>query len=438
MRYRQRYIIPILFFVLLLVLFFNLGQWFIYSRVRSFSEDVFRDNLLAQTDLAASGFNGETVAQLQSVAFYPPDFVQVKQKLDHLKADYSYFNTRLLALDGSPIVAEDEKDTLFLGLEYDLGPFISASAGIPSVSKLTAARGLYLISAYAPIYNLRDSVVAVLGLDADYRFFESLGKFRENLVYLNIVSLIFIILFAVVFIIINRRLLSAQEALYQASALTSMGRMAATMAHEIKNPLGIIKATADRIKSKYGKNHDDPVFDFVSEEVDRLNVILAGYLDFARPAESSRKAEKTDLKILLEELLKQCRTDFARDKIEIRFETLNQSYPLLADSLGLRQAFLNLIINARETYCEGGMIDIRLNTDKENYRLEIADQGGGIKKEVRKKLFQPFATTKSKGSGLGLYVARRIIEQNGGRLTVSNNSEGGATAKIFLPIFRES
>jgi signal transduction histidine kinase len=438
MRYRQRYIIPILFFVLLLVLFFNLGQWFIYSRVRGFSEDVFRDNLLAQTELAASGFNGETIAQLQGVAFYPPDFVQVKQKLDRLKSDYSYFNTRLLALDGSPIVAEDETDTIFLGLDYDLGPFISASAGIPSVSKLTTAKGLYLISAYAPIYYQRDSVVAVLGLDADYRFFESLGEFRENLVYLNIVSFIFIILFAIAFIVINRRLLSAQEALYQASALTSMGRMAATMAHEIKNPLGIIKATAERIKSKYGKNHDDPVFDFISEEVDRLNVILSGYLDFARPAESSRKVEKSDLKILLEELLKQCRTDFARDKIEIRFESEDKSYPLLADSIGLRQAFLNLIINARETYREGGRIDIRLNTDKENYRLEFTDHGGGIKKDVRKKLFQPFATTKSKGSGLGLYVARRIIEQNGGRLTVGNNNEGGATAKIFLPIFRES
>ena len=84
------------------------------------------------------------------------------------------------------------------------------------------------------------------------------------------------------------------------------------------------------------------------------------------------------------------------------------------------------------------MIDIRLGTDKENYRLEFIDHGGGIKRDVKKKLFQPFATTKSKGSGLGLYVARRIIEQNGGRLTVGNNNEGGATAKIILPKFRES
>jgi signal transduction histidine kinase len=437
MRFKQRYIVPILFFTILLVLFFNLGQWFIFSKVRSFAESVFKENLLAQTNLAASGFNGETVANLQGSSFYPPDLVSVQEKIDRLKNDYDFFNVRLLDLDGEPIFGYADSDSGALIYDYDLAPFISASAGIASASNLLSASNLYLISAYAPIYNSQDSVVAVLGIDADYGFFKSLADLRKSLVLVNILSFIFILVFGAAFILINRRLISAQEALYQASALTSMGQMAATMAHEIKNPLGIIKATSERIKSRYGKDSDDRIFDFIPEEVDRLNIILAGYLDFARPVINGRDYKKTDLKKLVENLLKQSRTDFAQDKIEFDLVADDREYVVLDDGIGLRQAILNLILNARDTYKDGGLIRIMLASDDDKHVLKIIDHGGGIKKEVRKRLFEPFSTTKTKGSGLGLYVAKKIIEQNGGSLTLKNNHEGGATAEISLPVFKE-
>jgi signal transduction histidine kinase len=437
MRFRQRYIVPILFFTILLVLFFNLGQWFIFSRVRSFAESVFRENLLAQTNLAAGAFNGEIIASLQGSNFYPPDLVAVQEKIDRLKSRYDFFNVRLLDLDGEPVIGYAETDSSAFIYDYDLAPFISASAGIAAASNLLSAKDLYLISAYAPIMNSQDSVVAVLGIDADYGFFKSLADFKKSLVLVNILSFIFILVFGAAFILINRRLISAQEALYQASALTSMGQMAATMAHEIKNPLGIIKATAERIRSRYGKDSDDRMFDFIPEEVDRLNVILGGYLDFARPVANARQQRKSDLKCIVEDLLKQSRTDFAHEKIEAEFEAGGKGFPVLDDGIGLRQAILNLIINARDAYEDGGLIRIELATNDDKHILKVIDHGGGIRKEVRKRLFEPFATTKARGSGLGLYVARKIIEQRGGSLTLKNNHEGGATAEIALPVFKE-
>ncbi|HDS00536.1 MAG TPA: ATP-binding protein, partial [candidate division Zixibacteria bacterium] len=136
-------------------------------------------------------------------------------------------------------------------------------------------------------------------------------------------------------------------------------------------------------------------------------------------------------------ILRQVRTDFARDNIEISFEPADKEYPVLDDGIGFRQAFLNLIINARDTYKDGGQIRIELTSNGDEHRLQIVDRGGGIKKELKKRLFEPFSTTKAQGSGLGLYVAKKLIEQNGGRLDLRNNNEGGATAEIILPAYKE-
>jgi len=311
-------------------------------------------------------------------------------------------------------------------------------AGLASSSELITREDLYLISAYAPIYAESDSVVAVLGIDADYDFFESLADFKGNLIYINVISLVFVLILGAGFILINRRMIAAQEALYQASALTSMGQMAATMAHEIKNPLGIIKATAERIKRKYGSEFDDRMFDFISEEVDRLNTILAGYLDFARPAMTGRTQQKTDLRELTRDIIRQSRTDFANDQIEIELIDQEHEMPVLDDGIGLRQAILNLILNARDVSRGGGKIRVELNSNGNQLSLKIIDRGGGLKKEVRKRLFEPFVSSKAKGSGLGLYVARKILTQKGGKLTVANNNEGGVTAEVLLPAAREN
>lgn len=437
MRIKQKYIIPIIFFVVALVLVANLGQWFVYLRVRRFSEDVFKDNLMVQARLAASSFKEQSIANIYYELYTPRDLIIVDRQLARLKSDYNYFNVRLMSPEGEPLLGSLDDDTTTIELNYDLAPFLSASAGIAAVSDLIAFKDHYLLSAYAPIVDTAGLVTAVIGIDADYRFFRSMAEFKHNLLYINILSLVFIVVFSIGFIFINRRLLSAQEALYRASALSSMGQMAATMAHEVKNPLGIIKATASRIKSKYGKDENDEIFDYISEEVDRLNEIIGSYLDFARPAEFHQKREKTDLSDLLQEVIRQTRTDFKEADVEINFEHGDDRYPVEIDRNRIKQAVLNLLLNARDSYPAGGKIDVRLSRQNSFCRLEITDYGRGLVREIQDKLFQPFVTGKARGSGLGLYISRRIIKDHKGRIEIANHRSGGVCAVIQLPLVKE-
>jgi len=200
----------------------------------------------------------------------------------------------------------------------------------------------------------------------------------------------------------------------------------------------IIKATAQRIKSKYGKKSDDRIFNFIVEEVDRLNQILSGYLDFARPADNNRKAELVDMKDLLEELVHQCLPDLRKDQIEIKLIISKSKYLVNADKLGLRQAILNLIINSAEAYKKGGSIEIKLQKKSDIVKVKVIDYAGGIKNDILKNIYEPFATTKTSGSGLGLYVSLKIIENYKGRLSIKNNDVGGTTAEIILPRYKEN
>lgn len=437
MRLKQKYTVPIIFFVVVLVLVANLGQWFVYLRVHRFSEDVFKDNLMVQARLAASSFEEQSVTNIYYDLYTPGELIEVDRQLASLKSDYSYFNVRLLSPEGAPLLETVAYDSSTSGLKYDLAPFISASAGIAAVSDLISFRDHYLLSAYAPIIDSTGLVTAVIGIDADYRFFRSMAEFKHNLLYINILSLVFIGMFSIGFILINRRLMKAQEALYRASALSSMGQMAATMAHEVKNPLGIIKATASRIKSRYGKNEKNEIFDYISQEVDRLNEIIGSYLDFARPAEIHQKREKTDLSELIQEIIRQTRTDFRQENVEINFESESEKYPVEIDRNRIKQAVLNLLLNARESYTDGGRIVVRLDRQNSFCQLEITDYGGGLEREIQDKLFQPFVTKKARGSGLGLYISRRIIRDHKGRIEIANHRAGGVKAVIQLPLVKE-
>ncbi|MCK4656575.1 MAG: hypothetical protein KAT85_06065, partial [candidate division Zixibacteria bacterium] len=213
--------------------------------------------------------------------------------------------------------------------------------------------------------------------------------------------------------------------------------MAATIAHEIRNPLGIIKNSAERIRAKYNKDVDDPVFGFISDEVDRLNSVVAGYLDFAHPAEGKR--EEVDIKELVETLVGQTRTDFneARVQVNVSCEDSDRPYRVVADRFAIRQAILNLMLNAKDAQPEGGQLDITISSDRpkrsDGVRVDLADNGIGIPKNAKDRVFDPFFTTREKGSGLGLYIARNVVEAHGGELTLKPNANGGTVASMFLP-----
>jgi signal transduction histidine kinase len=207
--------------------------------------------------------------------------------------------------------------------------------------------------------------------------------------------------------------------------------MAAGIAHEIRNPLGIIKATAARLRKRYDDPaHSDERFAYIDDEVERLNGILTGYLQFAR--DEAPRLEALDLVPLVERGLR-----LARPELEIAHVELTTWFPIacyaLADSQRLQQVILNLVLNAVQAMPQGGRLDVRLEPRDEEARLQFRDTGPGFDPGVRARLFEPFVTTKEKGSGLGLAVARRIVEQHHGRIHVDDAPGGGALVEIVLP-----
>ncbi len=236
--------------------------------------------------------------------------------------------------------------------------------------------------------------------------------------------------------IIKRRAderLKLEEKLRQAEHLSAIGEMTAGVSHEIRNPLGIIKSSAQLMKKKMEKlDAASRIPDIIVEESKRLDHIITDFLDFARPRKADRRP------ILVEEVIAK-NIAFLTPQMEeqnIRVHTDFQAdCPLIeADSSMLYQAFLNLLLNAAQACGDQGEIRISIQYSEEQVRVTVTDSGDGIEEEVFKKIWTPFFTTKDSGTGLGLGIVKNIIEAHMGTITIQNADPHGAVVEIALPV----
>jgi signal transduction histidine kinase len=223
-----------------------------------------------------------------------------------------------------------------------------------------------------------------------------------------------------------------QEQLHQAERLAVLGEMVAGVSHEIKNPLGIIRSTAELLASMPGANATQrKLSTVITEESTRLNRIVTEFLDFARP--QTPNLQKCDLKEIIEKNLTFLEPELQKKGITVRNNLDSRSLALLADQELLYRAFLNIFINSIQSMENGGRIEIFVSHESENYRIEIEDNGCGIRQENLRKIFNPFFTTKEKGSGLGLSIVRKIIEGHQGSITIESGKGQGTRVKLLLP-----
>jgi signal transduction histidine kinase len=227
-----------------------------------------------------------------------------------------------------------------------------------------------------------------------------------------------------------------KEDLSRAEHLSSLGEMIAGVSHEIRNPLGIIKSSAELLKKQLSeKNSSTTIPEVIVEEADRLNNIITDFLNFAKP----RTPNFTPCQV--EEVLEKNIPFFSSQiedqncSITKRFE---QNLPkVMADASMLYQAFLNILINAMQAMPEGGEISIKIKSNDNGVTIFFEDDGEGISDDVFEKIWTPFYTTKEKGTGLGLGIVKNIIEAHGGEVYMENRSQGGARVGITLPIKQE-
>jgi two-component system sensor histidine kinase HydH len=217
--------------------------------------------------------------------------------------------------------------------------------------------------------------------------------------------------------------------------LASVGRLAAGVAHEIRNPLSSIKGFATYFKERY-KNapEDQQTANIMIQEVDRLNRVVGQLLEFARPV--NVKLKPTDLNTLVDESIKLVARQATEKKITIRTNNSTQVEKIRIDSDRVNQVLLNLYLNAIESMETGGELKIDLFSNAETNEIEISvsDTGCGIPKKDLAKIFDPYFTTKSSGTGLGLAIAHNIVEAMGGAIKVKSNPGKGTTFTIKIPI----
>ena len=216
--------------------------------------------------------------------------------------------------------------------------------------------------------------------------------------------------------------------------LASVGRLAAGVAHEIRNPLSSIKGFATYFKERYPDiPQDQQTATIMIQEVDRLNRVVSQLLEFARPV--NIKPQPTNLSALIDDSIKLIENQAAEKGIAIKTRNSSRATPVMVDPDRLNQVLLNVYLNAIESMDSGGELKIELspNSEAEGIDINISDTGCGISPQDLLKIFDPYYTTKSSGTGLGLAIAHNIIEAIGGQILVKSQPDQGTTFKITIP-----
>jgi two-component system sensor histidine kinase HydH len=232
-----------------------------------------------------------------------------------------------------------------------------------------------------------------------------------------------------------RRFLQLKASEESARHLTALGSMAATLAHEIRNPLGAMKGLTQLAQEDLPGDHKtQSLMSTVVREAERLEQLVTDLLTFARPRDP--QISQFDILRTLSNVsaVMQPKLDAARIRLDM--ECPPEGLAIHSDESGIRQILLNVLLNAMDATPPEGAITVRIRRDEkaDSLVVEMDDSGPGLGDRDPEELFQPFATTKTKGTGLGLPISRRIAERLGGSLQLAGRPEGGARCTLRLPL----
>jgi PAS domain S-box-containing protein len=224
----------------------------------------------------------------------------------------------------------------------------------------------------------------------------------------------------------------AQRQLIQQERLAALGELSAVVAHEVRNPLGVIFNSLGSLRRLLRPTGDAKLLlDIVGEEADRLNRIVGDLLDFARPSDPQLRPER--LERVVEEAI---HTALAQNPqgVEVSRDVDPELPPVPIDARLVRQAVINVAVNALQAMPRGGRLTVRVRREDGAAALDVEDTGPGIPDEVKHRIFEPFFTTKASGTGLGLAVVKRIVDGHGGELVVHSRPGAGTLFRIRLPL----
>ncbi len=236
----------------------------------------------------------------------------------------------------------------------------------------------------------------------------------------------------------NRRLEHIQAEARRSERLAALGQLSAGLAHEIRNPLGVIKGSAEMLNQKLDASNPlaSELAGYIYTEVNRLSSLVTRFLDFARPLHLDLTTQPVDK--IVDRALKAVAAPWDGPHITVARDYAANLPDVPLDENFAEQVFINLAQNAYDAMVDGGTLRVTINAARrdrtEGVEVRFADTGPGVAAEMREQIFNPFVTTKQKGVGLGLSIVSKIVDDHGGLLRLEASSGPGACFTVFFPL----
>lgn len=419
-------LIAALLLAFLVVLGFS--TYVLYTRSKAHLDTALGERLRSVAATLAQAVEISTAGSLDPIDI-DPDLYTL---LHSARAENLLSNIVIVTPDGRTVV-----DLANVSVEGELNPFIEldytavtlARSGLSASTNLYRSGSDYMKSAYAPVTSPENEVVGILGVEAGASYFDVLRALRSAIIMVDVAGGAIIVLLGLFFYLQSASLDRAQAAIIQGENLATMGRMVAGIAHEIRNPLSIIKTSAERLSRKY--NPGDEVFAYISEEVDKLNHIVTGYLSFARA--EHQKLEPQSMQKIISRCLLILEPEMEAKSVRVRRTAAATDVTVIGDDKRLQQAVLNILLNAVQAVDRNGTIEISLDESNRSAIVAVTDNGVGIPQKQLKEITKPFFTTKERGSGLGMSIVSTIVKEHGGELKIESAPGKGTTVMLHVP-----
>jgi signal transduction histidine kinase len=423
---------------ILLVALFNVVGWYLYFVVKNSKEDELGNRLITVANMVSSYLESEAVI----ISFTEGDeqtdwYKRLKEYLLEVKKKnnlrtLSIFNTDFQWMIGTDANMKIGTYSYLLKIdEEEIKKSITQK--VSTQSYLYSFEDIQYKRAYAPIQGFDGTIEAFVKVEASRDYFVGLAKLRNSLIFLGLFCISVIGILVIIFYKLVNALIKAEESSELNNRLQSLGTMAAGVAHEIRNPLGIIRNTAEILKAELLSESDSYSYvDSILEEVHRLNNLVTQFLQLSKPSVIEKR--DCDIRQLIESTISFVKYDFEKSGIKNFYDKPQHPVNINCDENSIKQLLLNLLINAKQSMKNGGAVKIDLIKKKNKILITITDEGSGISEIEIKKVFDPFYSTKDAGIGLGLTICKNIVDSHNGTIEVFSRENKGTKVVVRLPI----